>query len=244
MLFLLQACGSYRQNIMFQKEADTVLSTVSDEERLSRNYTIQTNDRLEIEVYTKKGEFLIDPENRLLEQQRNLNNNNIKPQLQYLVQVDSSVVLPMVGSVNLAGMTLNEAENKLIEDYSIYYKDPFVKLRYVNKRVVVLGAAGGRVIPIVNENTTVVEILALMDEFESESKSHNIRLLRGDEAFILDFSTINGYRDNNMIVKNGDVIYVEPVRRPFTEFIRDNGPVISIFSSLASLVAIIISINN
>jgi len=243
-LLILQACSSYKQNIMFQKEAETVLSEVSDEEQMSRNYEIQPNDRLEIEVYTKKGEFLIDPENRLLEQQRNINNNNIKPQLQYLVQIDSTVVLPMVGQVNLAGLTLNEAEKKLIEDYSLYYKDPFVKLRYVNKRVIVLGAAGGRVIPIANENTTVVEILAMMDEFESESKSHNIRLLRDDRAYILDFSTITGYQKNNMVVENGDVIYVEPVRRPFTEFVRDNGPVISIFSSLASLVAIIISINN
>ncbi|MTI20053.1 polysaccharide export protein EpsE, partial [Fulvivirga sp. RKSG066] len=238
----LQACGSYKQNIMFQPETDQLLNEITLAEKTPENYIIQPNDYLEIEVFTKKGEFLIDPENRLIDQQIP-NNANLKPELQYLVQTDGSVVLPMVGQINLADKTLLEAENELIVAYEKYYKDPFVKLRYVNKRVIILGGAGGRVVPLTNENTTVVEVLALVEGFEEEAKSHNIRLLRGEKAFLIDFSTIKGYAENNMIVQNGDVIYVEPVRRPFSEFIRDNGPVISVFSSLASLIAVVISLN-
>lgn len=227
---------------MFRNDAGEPISKVTATEQVERNYIIQSNDLLELEVFTKKGEFLIDPENKLLEQ-RLPNNASYKPQLKYLVQTDSTVVLPMVGTIKLAGLTLLEAENKLIKAYSTYYIDPFVRLRYINKRVVVLGAAGGQVIPIQNENTTVIEVLALVEGFEKEAKSHNIRLLRGDEAYVLDFSSIKGYKENNMIVENGDVIYIEPVRRPFTEFVRDNGPVISVFSSLASLIVVIISLN-
>jgi len=242
LLILFQACGSYKQNIMFRTDDSTVINSVTTEEKTDKNYVIQPNDLLELNVYTKKGELLIDPENKLLDQ-RIQNNSNFKPQLKYLVQTDSSVVLPMVGITKLGGLTLLEAERKLIKAYEKYYIDPFVKLNYVNKRVVVLGATGGQVIPIQNENTKVLEVLALVDGFEKEAKSYNVRLLRGDQAYILDFSTIKGYNENNMIVKNGDIVYVEPVRRPFTEFVRDNGPVISVFSSLASLIAVIISLN-
>lgn len=227
---------------MFQTETTKNIQEVSEEYQTPRNYVIQPNDLLELDVYTKKGEFLIDPENKLLDQRIPVN-ANFKPDLKYLVQKDGSIVLPMVGIVELSGLTIFEAEQKLIEAYETYYKDPFVKLNYINKRVIVLGATGGKVIPLQNENTTVVEILALAQGFDQEAKSHNIRLLRGDEAFILDFSTIEGYRENNMIVESEDVIYVEPVRRPFTEFVRDNGPVISVLSSVVSLIVVIISLN-
>lgn len=227
---------------MFKTETTQNLQKVTESYQTPRNYIIQPNDLLELNVYTKKGEFLIDPENRLMDQ-RMPNNANFKPDLKYLVQKDGTVVLPMVGNMELSGMTLFEAEQKLIEAYETYYKDPFVKLRYINKRVIVLGAAGGTVIPLENENTSVVEILALAQGFDQEAKSHNIRLLRGEKAFVLDFSTIEGYQENNMIVESGDVIYVEPVRRPFTEFVRDNGPVISVLSSVVSLIVVIISLN-
>ncbi|MDX1629142.1 MAG: polysaccharide biosynthesis/export family protein [Fulvivirga sp.] len=229
---------------MFKPTSDAAISEIDEDELTNKNYVIQPNDLLELDVFTKKGEFIIDPENRLLQDQRaGANLRNVKPQFKYLVQENGSVVLPMVGMVNLSGLTLLEAERKLIEAYKTYYKDPFVKLNYVNKRVIVLGGAGGKVIPLNNENTTVAEILALSGGFEKEVKSHNIRLLRDDKSYVIDFSTIEGYHKNNMVVQNEDVIYVEPVRRPFTEFIRDSGPVISVFSTLASLIAVMISIN-
>jgi len=240
-VILLQACSSYKQNIMFQSEGEK-LETITEQHRAMENYIIQPNDLLKLSVYTKKGEILIDPENKLMDQNMQ-SNMRVKPELQYLVQTDGSVKLPMVGVQRLSGLTLLDAESKLMEEYATFYKDPFVNLQYVNKRVVVLGATGGSVIPIKNENTTVVEILALVEGFEQEAKSHNIRLLRDEQAYVLDFSSIKGYQENNMIVKNGDVIYVEPVRRPFTEFIRDNGPVISVFSSLVSLIVVLISLN-
>ena len=239
---ILTSCGSYKQNIMFQNEGNSTINKVTDSLRVDKNYVIQPNDLLELEVYTKKGEFLIDPENKLLDQ-RLPNNANIKPKLRYLVQTDGTVVLPMVGLTELSGLTLIQAENKLITAFEKYYKDPFVKLTYVNKRVIVLGAGGGSVIPLQNENTTVLEVLALVEGFSQETKAHNIRLLRGEQAYVLDFSSIKGYQENNMIVKNGDVVYIEPVRRPFTEFVRDNGPIISVFTSLASLIVVILSLN-
>jgi polysaccharide export outer membrane protein len=38
----------------------------------------------------------------------------------------------------------------------------------------------------------------------------------------MDFSTFSGYSEGNMIVEPGDIIYVEPIRRPLTEALRDN----------------------
>jgi polysaccharide export outer membrane protein len=44
-------------------------------------------------------------------------------------------------------------------------------------------------------------------------------------------------------MKPGDIVYVEPVRRPFIEALRDYSPVITIVTSLATLIFIVSQTN-
>lgn len=240
-VLLLSACGSYKQNIMFKAESARYSELDMALQDAESNYVIAENDYLALQVFTKSGEKLIDPEYALSENTR-ANQQNSRIELQYLVRQNGFVKLPMVGDVKLTGLTISEAEEILQKKYAVFYEEPFLNLKYLNKRVVVLGAAGGQVIPLESEKVRVTEVLALSEGIDNTAKVQNIRLLRGDEVFLIDLSTIKGYRKSNMVVRSGDIIYVEPVRRPFTEFIRENGPVISVLSSVVSLVAILISL--
>jgi len=67
-------------------------------------------------------------------------------------------------------------------------------------------------------------------------------VLRNNDVYQIDLSTIEGYQEGNIFIQPGDIIYVEPIRRPFTEAVRDNGSIISIVVSLASLVVIILNV--
>ncbi len=239
-LILFQSCKSYRQNLMFQQEGNPPYMEANANNVLT-NYTLQPNDKLELKVYTQKGERIIDPEFELAENNRD--GNNARPELVYEVREDGMITLPMVGSLYLAGLKVYEAEKLLEERYAAYYTEPYVRLKYTNKRVVVLGASEGQVIPIENENTRVSEILALAQAVDNDASATNMRLIRDKEVFLIDFSTVEAFMQSNYIVKSGDIIYVEPIRRPFNEFLRDNGPAISIVASVLSLVVVIISLN-
>ncbi|MEM6522884.1 MAG: polysaccharide biosynthesis/export family protein [Bacteroidota bacterium] len=206
------------------------------------NYLIQPNDRLELQVYTQKGERIIDPEFELTENVQNI--DNIRPRLDYLVLENGMVKLPMVGFIELNGLTLNQAEEYLQKKYSEFYTEPFVNLRFVNKRVFVLGNSKGQVVPLENENTKVSEILALTQAIDNDAKVKNIRLIRDNQMYEVDFSSFQGYIQSDYVVQSDDIIYVEPVRRPFNEFFRDNGPIVSIITSVLSLVVVIISVSN
>lgn len=206
-----------------------------------KNYVIQKNDYLQVDVYTSKGERLIDPDLELLKETTG-QNLAMRPVPNYLVDTHGTTKLPMIGDIKLEGLSIREAEEMLQKAYSIYYKDAFVLLKYTNKRVVVLGATGGQVIPLMNENTRLVEILALAKGLTNDSKAQNIRVLRGEQVFVVDFSTIDGYRKNNLVVEPGDIVYVEPVRRPVIEGLRDYGPVLSIITSLTTLVIVIVGL--
>lgn len=206
-----------------------------------KNYIIQKNDYLEADVYTNKGERIIDPDFELT---KDIGNQNIttKPKPTYLVDINGTSKLPMIGEIKLEGLAIRQAEEVLQKAYSAYYKQAFVILRYVNKRVIVLGAPGGQVIPLTNENIRLVEVLALAKGVNNDAKAQNIRVLRGDQVFVADLSTFDGYVKNNIAMEPGDIVYVEPVRRPVTEATKDYAPIISMVVSLTTLFVVIIGL--
>lgn len=235
---LFSSCASYRQNIMFRAtNAEAVQTRVRETEK---NYVIQKNDRLELEVYTGKGERLIDPEKYLSTGDNLQGSASAKKEVNsYLVGQDGLVKLPMVGSINLLGLTITQAEELLQKEFTKFYKDTFVILKYTNKRVVVLGAPGGQVIPLMNENMRLTEVLALAKGVNNDARASNIRVMRGDTLFIADLTTFEGYKKNDILIEPGDIVYVEPIRRPLLEGLRDYGPIMSIVTSLTTLIVVI-----
>ncbi len=237
---MLTSCASYKQNIMFKIPEGYALDKATLQ--AEQNYIIQKNDYLELDVYTNKGERIIDPDLELMKDMQNQNQNTTK-KIQYLVDSKGIVKLPMVDAIHLEGLTIRDAETLLQKEYSKFYTDPFVNLIFVNKRVIVLGAPGGLVVPLIDENVRLTEVLAMAKGIDNNAKAQNIRVLRGEEIFLIDFSTIEGYKTSNLIMQPGDIVYVEPIRRPFSEALRDYSGVLSVVASLTTLIVVITSVN-
>lgn len=206
-----------------------------------KNYVVQPNDLLQLEVYTNSGERIIDPDLQLT---KDIGTQNLAARTvpAYLVNVEGIAKFPMVGEIKIDGLKIREAEEVLQKEYARYYQGAFAILKYVNKRVIVLGAPGGQVIPLVNENMHLVEVLALAKGINNDGKAQNIRVLRKDKVFLVDLSTYDGYLKNNLAIEPGDVVYVEPVRRPFFEGVRDYGVLVSLATSISTLVLVIIQL--
>ena len=224
---------------MFNTDDTFVSAQLSAEARaLARTYSIQPNDRLTIKVYTKNGEMIIDPEYEL---NKGLNQSQIsRPDPEYLVRLNGEVLLPMVGNVSLQGLTLHEANLKLTGLYNEYFIDPYVITEYTNKRVTVLGAPGGQILQLANENLTVAEILAMAGGLERTGKASSLKLIRGDQVFAIDFSTVDGYYAGNQIVQPGDIIYVEPIKRPLADNASSVALILSAVTSLTTLLVLFI----
>lgn len=245
-LIFLVSCHAYKQNVMFKtKKGASYLSDQVD--KTEKNYVITPNDYLELKVYTNNGELIIDP-NQALSKELGASNSNSSSNSQlnkpkYLVKTDGTVYLPMVGDFKIEGKTIYEATLLLNEIYAQYYEAPFVYLKLVNKRVILLNGQSGQVIPLENENMTVFEILALGGGVDNDSKAFKVRLIRGDlsnpEVFILDLSTIEGIMKANTRVQPNDIVYVEPVRKVITESIRDIVPILALMSTIITMILVI-----
>ncbi len=215
-------------------EAFEAAKLTSEARALERDYTIQPNDLLQVIVYTKNGEMIIDPEYEL---SKNFNTNTQKrPDPEYLVRLDGNVLLPMVGNVQIARLTLYEANLKLKSLYNEYFIDPYVITTYTNKRVTVLGATGGQILPLTNNNITVAEVIAMAGGMKDLGNASSIKLIRGEETFLVDFSTIEGYYASNQIVQPGDIVYIEPIKR----FFRGNAVEVSVFLSFVTTMTTIL----
>lgn len=176
-----------QQNILLRTDGAGALDTARLRDvvnRAERNYIIQPNDYLNVQVNTNKGERILDPNGELMfgapggmgvggmnrqPVQRNNTGRGQQQQQQqgygteFLVQHDGVITLPMIEPVKLAGYTLLEADSILQQKFSVYYKDVFVVTRVTNNRVVVLGAVAGgagQVIYMTNDNMNLLEVLA------------------------------------------------------------------------------------
>lgn len=217
---------------MFSHDENFEATKLSAEARaLERDYMLQPNDFIKVKVYTKNGEMIIDPEYEL---SKDFNNTQQKrPDPEYLVRLNGNVLLPMVGDVHISGLTLHEANLKLKDLYNEYFIDPYVITNYTNKRVTVLGAAGGQILPLANNNITVAEVIAMAGGMNNSGNATSIKLIRGEQTFLIDFSTIEGYYASNQIVQPGDIVYIEPIKR----FFRGNAVEVSVFLSLMTTMA-------
>lgn len=225
-----------------------VAQAAADIGRLEKNYIIRPDDILEIRLYSNKGENMIDfniPKPGAV-----AGSNTATTQQQqiprFLVESDGFVRLPQVGGIRLAGYSLRQADSLLAVAYNNFYVEPFVNVKFANKRVVVLGATENQVVPLNNENMTVLEVLALCGGIGTVGKAGNIRLVRGDlkdpEVQLIDLSTIEGMRRANLVVQPNDILYIEPIRRPLREVTADITPFLTIISTLTSIITIILFI--
>jgi polysaccharide biosynthesis/export protein len=237
-LLLFSSCSSYKANIMF-KSTETVSAEKVHHETMAaeKNFVIQKNDRFTVTIYSNKGERLIDPNPAI--SQTNQTNNTSDEEPEYSVDLAGTVSLPMIGAFKIEGLTVRKAEEALQRAYETFFKEPFIKITLLNKRVFVLGAPGGQVITLENENTSLIEVLSLAKGIDNNSRAENIRLIRGEQVFEIDLSTIEGFRKGNLLVQPGDIVYVEPIRRPFSEGLRDSAGIISLLISLATLITLL-----
>jgi protein involved in polysaccharide export with SLBB domain len=285
-LCLFSSCVSskyYNQRTMFQlsKGADGVVDTAKLRRavnRTARNYTIHPNDLLNIQVFTNKGEKLIDPNGELRFGSGasstgavvttaagrsggggSAGGSSVVPgATQYVVQADGTVRLPLVDRVRLQGLSLIQADSVLKIRYSEYYKEPFIKTAVSNNRVIILGAPGGVVINLANDNMNLLEVLALAGGPDGGAaggstgiarnggRIDNIRIIRGDlknpQVQFINLNTLEGMRRGNLQIEPNDIIYIQPVRRPFLDALVDAGPVLSLSATLLSIVGFTLSI--
>ena len=197
---LLFAGCTVNQDLMFRTEAEYAFASLDETKNAA--YTLAPNDRIQLQVYSNRGQRLVSITAGSAEENRGLGmvQNQQRALSSYRVELDGTVELPEVGKVLLGGLTLEEAESTIEDAYRADYVDPYVLLQVVNNRVLVFPGEAGQatVITLENQNTSVIEVLAQAGGIRQRGRSKEIKLIRQqgekDAVYHMDLSTIEGLR--------------------------------------------------
>ena len=245
LIVVLQSCG-INSDLMLKTPKDYEYDKMDVDSVNFQNdeYIIHVNDVFKFQFYTNKA-------NRVLDVASggtgggNAQTLNAANTISYTIKADSLVELPVLGEVNIVGKSIREAEVYLANEYSKYNVDPFVQITVSNRRVIIFPGSGGdaQVVYLKNNNTTLLEALALAGGISDRGRAKRIKLIRVVEGekkvYLIDLSTIEGLEYTDLVVQNGDYIYVEPVPELGKELLREIAPIFSLVSSTAGIIFII-----
>ncbi|MFD1188474.1 polysaccharide biosynthesis/export family protein [Pontibacter rugosus] len=142
----------------------------------------------------------------------------------YTIDAAGNINLPVVGQIQLAGLTMPEARLRVAEALMPFLANPTVNLRLLTFRYTIVGEvrAQGQFITY-QDQINLMEAVASAGGFSDYANRGRIRLIRyeGGQAKLYNFSLLN---DNTIAMSNfylqpDDMIVVDPLP---AKFIREN----------------------
>ncbi len=169
----------------------------------------------------------------------------------YLVNSQGNIQFPVLGEINIAGKTKEEATNELKNKLKLYIKDAIVNIRIMNFKITVQGeVAKPGSFTIASERVTLPEALSLAGDLTIYGKRNNIILVReinNKKTFNrIDITKADFINSPFYYLSQNDLIYVEPNKgksNTSTGFTQ-NGPIWIAIASLVSSVVLSIFIIN
>ncbi len=227
------SCAS-RKDLAYMQNADSVKEL---ESFYSFEPTLKVDDLLSIIVSAETPEVTI-PFN-LPQIQGNYqignNQNGIKT---YLIDAEGFIDFPVVGSIQLAGLSRTKAVEKLEEAVAIYIINPSINLRILNYKVSIIGevAKPGNY-PLQSERITLIEALSMAGDLTIYGRRDNILVIRevdGKRSFNrVDITSADFINSPYYYLTQNDQIVVEPNKARMNA--SAVGPNIPIFISALSI---------
>lgn len=238
-------CRVLQPSKMFRAQKSYEFDQIPPLDSINPAYKIAPDDNIQIRLFSNDG-F------KMLEQMGNSGNNNGASNMNrnqqsqtFIVDYDGTINLPILGRVEVAGLTARECEFFLEEKYAEFYINPFIILTVTNRRVIIFPGAPGQatVLPLVQNQTTLLEALAMAGGIREEGKAYRVKLIRGNpsdpEIFLIDLSRIDHLKYGNMIVQSEDIIYIDQRFRPIKEVLSEVQPFLQLSSTMLSLITTI-----
>ncbi len=205
MFFLLffSAC-SVKEYKLFQEENP---QQVSEPQELNITYSskIVPNDILSIDIYNMNQRSNIMMADR----------GSVVPDNSYVVYPDGTIILPLLNTVNIEGLTIKELNENLTLRYKEFLKAPYVKVTVKNHKIFVLGEVVKRgVVPIEGETISIIEAIAKSGGLTDHAIRNQVRVISEEHGKYvlrtLNLNKLSTLNSHNLMLKHNSIVYIEP----------------------------------
>ena len=158
------------------------------------NFILGVGDTIEISVYK---------------------NEDLKEDIK--IDFTGATTFPLIGDVRLAGRSITEVQQVLTERYSEYIIDPQVGVRLTSiqsQKVIVLGEVRNPGVFPFDRPYRVTDLIATAGGLTEDAKTQEIAVIRQGQKeptilkYDLESTLAQGDLSSNIMVQNGDIIYV------------------------------------
>ena len=237
-LFILTAivvssCSTLDKSRMLKTPTNYKFKAFADSINYKKSYKIAVDDEVAVQMYSNDGYSIIS----LTSGGGSGGGNGGGGGMLYKVRTDSTIKVPLIGRIKVAGLSLDEVERKIELKLVNQFNSPFVICRISNRRVYLFqGGYNSSIVQLQNENTTLFEILAGSGGIYGEGNASRIKLIRGDlknpDIYLVDLSTIDGMKTANLNLMAGDIIYIDPFINYAARISSDVGSIFGFLSTI------------
>ncbi|SOD98336.1 polysaccharide export outer membrane protein [Spirosoma fluviale] len=163
----------------------------------------------------------------------------------YLVGEDGKIELPLMGQINVTGLTNSQAATQIKQKLLDYLKEPTVNVRNLNFQISVSGeVARPAVFSIPSEQITLPAALGLAGDITIYGQRTNVLVIReenGQRTFNhIDLTKREVFTSPFYYLHPNDIVYIEPGKARIATADRTN-QLLPLGLSTLSLIAVILS---
>lgn len=235
------SCYYNRKMVYFQDRAfsESFATQIRNE---STHYRLRPNDVLSVKVKssTEAGIsdiFNITPSTNFV----NVDAGNLFLQ-GYSVDQNGAIILPILGTVVVRDLTVEEAQRLIQEQANQYLNNATVIVKLVSFKITVLGAVNrpGYYYAF-NNQLTLPEGLGLANDLTTTANARRVKLIRqtptGSEVVLLNLTDPDLLKSKYYYLMPNDILYVEPFRANNT---RSNLQLLTLlFSGLTTAILVL-----
>jgi polysaccharide export outer membrane protein len=231
LLLTLQSCH-LREKMVYLQETETAV--VKQDSTLAYAPKLRPDDLLQIQVGGQDMQSLAPFQFYVMDNSSNPQGMQAMASVFYLIDPNGNINFPVLGFVQVAGLTRLEATVKMQELLSSYVTDPVVNIQIKNFKVSILGEVarpGSYTMP--SDRVSILEAVAMAGDLKLSGIRQNILLVREQDGkrieYRLDLTQKDLYKSPAYYLVQNDVIYVEPNRGA-----RFQGQNITVFTQVIS----------
>lgn len=205
---------------------------------------VQKGDILNINVSSLKPES-----DRIFQNNSNQfqNQDSESQKLQgYVVNSKGEISLPILGSVQINGLTTSEVSEKIQSELNQYIKDVTVRTRLVNYKVTVLGEVDRPgTFTFLEEQITLPQVLGTAGDLTINGDRFNVSIVRkiDDElkTYKVDLTKGDLIKPDFFYMQQNDLVYIPPntARVKSAGLVGNVGTLVSVLSLIVSLTILI-----
>lgn len=248
---VLTGCSSYQKSLYLQNDAVINQSTQGQ----LYDFRIMPKDLLTIVVSTTDPAASAPFYRKLGQDKNNGGNSTMGMQntnlLGYLVDNNGEIDFPVLGKIQVIGLTTRECEALLREKLKPYLKEnPLVTVTSSNYKFSVLGEVNAPgTYTVQDEKVTIFEAIAQAGDMTLFSIRDDVQLLREDsegrrQVIHLNLNDANITQSPYFYLQQNDVIYVKPTKAKVrTNTFNSNASMwITILSVLTSVTSLVLAL--